>query len=778
MQRRDFIKLSAITGATAALDGCGQPDVQLIRFIREEELTPGVATWKPSICTLCPAGCGTLVKVMEGDAEVIRNGKLGLMKMGLAKKIEGNPKHPVSQGKLCPRGQAMLQVTYHPDRIKHPLKRTGPRGSGQFQEISWDEAIKELVAKLQELQAAKQQASLAFLTKPLRGQGRELIERFLGAYGAPPPVMFELFDESVLRRANALSFGRPQLPTLDLARSNYVLSFGADFLGTWNSPVAQSIAYGQMRQGRPGQRGKFVMVEPRLSQTGANADEWIYARPATEGALALGLAHVILREKLRRPEGAGRPGDQIPGWLEGREEFPPEKIEMQTGVPTATIVRLAREMATHPPAVAVAGDAPLAQTNGLRTALAVNALNALLGSVEQPGGILFTPLPKLDGTASGHENSGLEGAYPAFSRLASRILEPYGMSSGVFSGSPRNAQPPKAKPQPLKALFLYEANPAFLTPADVPEILSKVPFIASFGSFVDETSVQADLILPDHSPLESWLDDIPESGTRLAVVSLAAPAVRPLHNTRAMPDTLLEIAHQLGQEVSKALPWKTYEEMLKEAYGGLWKQTSSIEATKADEFWAQIREQGGWWSSEGVSPSTRALKLEYSFGSLLKAEFYEEEHNFPFHFLPYPSQLLYDGSLAHLPWLQEAPDPLSTAMWGTWLEINPQTAARMGIAQGDLVEVTSADGKLQAPALLSPGIAPDVVAMPVGQGHNQYTRYATSRGANPVKILHPLVEHETGSLAWAATRVKISKIGEGKLALFGAELREHPQEHR
>ena len=144
MERRDFIKISAITGATAALDSCGQPDVQLIRFIPEEDFTPGVATWKPSICTLCPAGCGTLVKVMDGDAEVIRNGKLGIMKMGLAKKIEGNPKHPISQGKLCPRGQAMLQVTYHPDRIKHPLKRTGPRGSGQFQEISWDEAIRTL----------------------------------------------------------------------------------------------------------------------------------------------------------------------------------------------------------------------------------------------------------------------------------------------------------------------------------------------------------------------------------------------------------------------------------------------------------------------------------------------------------------------------------------------------------------------------------------------------------------------------------------------------------
>src|SRR5690349_12653538 len=94
MQRRDFFKISAVTGAAAALDSCGNPEHQLIRFIPEEDLTPGVATWKPSLCTLCPAGCGLMVRVMEADAEVIRNGKPGLVKMGVAKKLEGNPSHP------------------------------------------------------------------------------------------------------------------------------------------------------------------------------------------------------------------------------------------------------------------------------------------------------------------------------------------------------------------------------------------------------------------------------------------------------------------------------------------------------------------------------------------------------------------------------------------------------------------------------------------------------------------------------------------------------------
>ena len=136
MERRDFIKISALSGVMATLEACRAPDKQLIRFVPEEELIPGIATWKPSVCTLCSAGCGLLVRVMQGEAEVVRHGQQGLIKMGLAKKLEGNPQHPVNQGKLCARGQAGLQVLYHPDRITHPIKRTGPRGSGEFQEIT------------------------------------------------------------------------------------------------------------------------------------------------------------------------------------------------------------------------------------------------------------------------------------------------------------------------------------------------------------------------------------------------------------------------------------------------------------------------------------------------------------------------------------------------------------------------------------------------------------------------------------------------------------------
>lgn len=263
MDRRHFIKLTAISGTTAALTACGNPENQIIRFIPEDDLVPGVATWKPSICPLCAAGCGVIARVMEGDAEVFRNGQPGVIRMGLVKKLEGNPDDAISQGKLCSRGQASIQVTYHPDRLANPRKRTGERGSGQFVDISWDEAIRELVGQLDALMTANDQASLALLTKPRRGRRLELLSQWLQRFGAKAPVTFELFSDDVLRRANAISFGSAQLPTLDFDNARYVVSLGSDFLGTWNSAVAQSAAYGRMRQARPGVRAKLVHADAR-----------------------------------------------------------------------------------------------------------------------------------------------------------------------------------------------------------------------------------------------------------------------------------------------------------------------------------------------------------------------------------------------------------------------------------------------------------------------------------------------------------------------------------
>jgi anaerobic selenocysteine-containing dehydrogenase len=711
MDRRRFLKVTAITGTTAALAGCGNPENQIVRFIPEEELLPGIAVWKPSVCPLCAAGCGVIARVMDGEAEVFRQGQPGITRMGLARKLEGDPAHPLSQGRLCVRGQAALQVTYHPDRLVAPQRRSGDRGTGQFTEISWEEALSLLTERLDAAVAADP-AQLAFLARPRPGRRHEVVTEFLRRLNAPAPVTFEIFDDAVLRRANALSFGRHQLPTLDLAHTRYLVSFGADLLGTWNSPLAHSVAYGAMRHGPGGLRPKFVQVEPRMSQTGASADEWLAVRPGTEGALALGLAHVIMKAGLRVASAAGRAGALVDGWTSGLADFTPEAVARQTGVPAARVDRLAREFATYGPAVAVIGGAPLAHTNGLAQALAVNALNALVGSIGVEGGMAFMP----------------QTAPP---RAQARTLR-----------ETLAAAPPQV-------LLLDDANPVFAAPAawQAAAWLRQVPFIASFGSFVDETSVLADLILPDHSFLESWVDSAPESGAAMFVATVTPPAMHPLYDTRSMPDVLLDVGRRLKQPLTPAMPWQTFEEMLQTA--------AAPEPTPAAT--ARL----------AVAPAPTAWHAPVLDGSA---------GEYPFHFLPFASQALLDGSLAHLPWLQELPDPLTTAMWSTWVEINVRTAEQLGIADGDLVEITSTAGSLRAPVVISPGIGPDAVAMPVGQGHTTFTRYASGRGANPLALLAPVTEPETGQLAWAATRVKIVKVAEadGSLTLFAGATRERP----
>src|SRR6185436_9470193 len=439
--------------------------------------------------------------------------------------------------------------------------------------------------------------------------------------------------------------------------------------------------------------------------TGASADEWVAIKPGTEGVLALGLANAL---------GA-----------KGASQYTPAEVEKQTGIKADRVERLAAMLKDIRPAVAVVAGAPLAQTNGLFTAMAVNTLNQALGAVDAAGGLSFTPQA---------------------GRTPTRPLRTF--AADVLAG--------KTVPQ---VLFVDGVNPVHTAPPGwkIKDALAKIPYIVSFGSFADDTSVMADLILPDHSALESWRDSRPESGTPTSIITVAGPAMKPLHNTRATEDVLLDVARKL----KKPLPGmpESFSAMLQSAAGG-------------DDAWATVRKQG-WVEVKGSGLRAQGSKNENPV-AYAPPQFDGPESQYPFHFLPFPSQAFLDGSTAHLPWLQEMPDPLSSAMWSTWVEINPQTAARLGIGQGDMIEITSAHGTVHAPAVISPGIAPDIVAMPAGQGHETFTRYASGRGSSPVKVLAPVVEPETGALAWAATRVKIARISEGKgeLVLYGGALKE------
>jgi len=462
-----------------------------------------------------------------------------------------------------------------------------------------------------------------------------------------------------------------------------VIVFGADLLGTWNSTVAHSAAYGRMRQGG---RTKFVYVGERLSQTGANADEFIAIRPGTDGVLALGMA---------RAQG-----------------YAPEEVEQRTGVAAATVERLAREFAENAPAVAIIGGAPLAHTNGLFNALAVNTLNR--AAVNRPGGLSF-------------------------------ISQGAAVPTRAFGELLRGDGP--------KVLFVDGVNPVHGSPAalKVADALKRIPFIVSFGSFIDETSALADLILPDHSFLESWVESAPESGSAKAVPVKFGPVMKPLYDTRSTPDVLLDVSRRLSKPPA-GLP-------------------ESFEAYLAVD--PKPRTQDPRPRTQDPRPSTQDPKSIANQDPVFDGD----ASQYPYHLIPYASQAFDDGSLAHLPWLQELPDPMTSGMWCSWVELNERKAEELGIHQGDILEITSTQGSLRAPAFLSPGIAPDAIAIPVGQGHTNFTRYATNRGVNPITILAPTTVADTGALAWAATRVKIARVSgpDERLILFAGATRERPE---
>ena len=232
-----------------------------------------------------------------------------------------------------------------------------------------------------------------------------------------------------------------------------------------------------------------------------------------------------------------------------------------------------------------------------------------------------------------------------------------------------------------------------------------------------------------------------------AVPASAGPVMKPLYQTRATADVLIDVAGKLKSPV--ALPWKTAEDVAKST-------TTTAPASGRDSGTAHA-------AARFAAPAFDGDAAAY-----------------PFHFLPYASLQFGDGSSAHLPWLQEMPDPLTSAMWSSWVEINPRTAETLAIAQGDIVEIASTQGAVRAPAMITPGIAPDVIAMPVGQGHETFTRYASGRGANPIAILASVTDPETGALAWAATRVRLSRVGgpTGDLILFAGGTAEHPNVRR
>jgi anaerobic selenocysteine-containing dehydrogenase len=627
LDRRKFFHILSATSA-GVLTSCNKDREILPLLVPEHEIVPGEEQWRAAVCTECGAGCGTLVRIMEGVRTVERNGQRFRERIAAIKKVEGNPDDPISGGRLCARGQATVQGLYHPDRVRGPLRRSGDRGTARFTPVAWDEAIAGAAEKI----AKADRSSILFLTGSQVGARAEAIAKFTAALGAPAPVICSLSDFAIEREAARAVFGWNGLPVYDFAHARFVLGVGADFLGGWASPVYYARQFGHFRQGRTDVRGRLVQAESRLSITAGAADRWLPLRPGTEAQFLAAVGRLL--------HDAGLARQSVPAL----ESVDADALLASCGLDGRRVREVVKELGESEAPLVLAG-ASIPHTNSLDAVMIGHHLNIMLGNVGKPGGI-----------------------------------------QPPQAGGPQPAR--RDLPQAAKVVLIDGANPAYTLPPSL-NPLPHAETIISFANFIDDSAAWADFVLPDHHSLES-------------------EAVRPLYDTRALAQTLAALSAKLPAAPANDPP--------------------------------------------AAAPASNAW-------SIATAAFDGDPAQYPLQFQPYPSLQFHDGSGAHLPWLQELPDPTSSAIWGLPVEIDPKTAAQLHVANGDVVRVESPHGAMEAPAYVHPGAAPGVVSMAIGDGHTHYGRYASGRGANPISILAPVHEPRSGALALGATRVRIARAG-------------------
>lgn len=786
LTRREFLKLSTgVAGATAVL-GTARGLLSNLQAEAVAEIalhTSSDDVIIPTVCSLCPSGCGMLARVADGNLV----------------KLEGSPMHPVNLGALCPKGQAAPELLYNPDRLTGPVQRVGERGSGEWQPITWDQAIQQVAAKLAALREDRHPERAALMYGETRGQMRAFLTRFMHALGSPNAISHDSLNIEAAKLATLYTQGVYDLPAYDLENTRYVVSFGASMLEGGRSPQRMVSGISFMRRGRS-ERGKIVVFDPRQGVSGAKADEWFPINPGTDAALALGIANVIIKTGQFDSDFVRNYSFGFNDFVDddGRtrkgfktfvlENYDPRRVEQITGVPATTISRIAGEFAGNAPAVAVLpgkGGLLNGSLNGLAAAMAVNCLNALVGSLDTPGGVLtqryplcpdWPDMPTDRLAEAGRETPRLDGigdSFPlgrhAFQAVADRVLDG----------------------DPLDVLMLYDANPIFEVPGGARFIkaFERIPFIVSFSSFIDDTAQFADLVLPEPTFLERWQDDYIES-LGYPGVGLRQPVVEPLHDTMNTGDFLLQVARTIGGPVARAFPWEDYPSLLEDRLSevgtdwetvkelGLWLTPGYRFSRRGSRRWTEevIGRDRVYSPKDGrfdfFSREINCLLQDYSTSELAAkgsgvtgdalflphyqpVEYTGEEGIYPFHLNVVTLMSLGPYSAAaNLPTLQEISGMVVGERWGSWVEMHPETAEELGMHDKDEVWIESPFGRVKTTLRLVIQTLPNVVSMPYNQGHT-FGRWAKDRGVNPLEILNPASEPFTGLAAFTNTRVKV-----------------------
>jgi anaerobic selenocysteine-containing dehydrogenase len=676
----------------------------------------GESTYTASTCTLCPGGCGISVRKIDDRAV----------------KIEGAQGHPLNDGGVCMLGLSGLQLLYGPNRVQAPLKRIGERGQGKWQTISWKQAIREVGDKLGKIRSNGDPQSVACIAPNDTGTVGQLLQRLMTAYGSPNffrmPSIQDAYEAALFMTQGALGYAG-----VDIENADFIISFGSAILDGYGSPVRMFRANSKLKE----MGGKVVQVEPRLSNTAAKADKWLAVKPGAEADLALAMAHVMIAEDVVDH-------NFIESSIEGfeafarmaEEKYAPQAVAEKIGLDAKTIKAVALDFAAAQKPLAIFGKGKGQTPGSLKEALAVHALNALVGNINAKGGVQaigkydYISWPEIETdsvAAAGLQTARLDGAgtseFPHTRYMAHRL--------------------PQAA-ESIQALLLAETNPCFSLPDSkaVEAALDKIPFVVSFSSFMDETAMKADLILPNHIYLER-LEDVPVcAGISQPLVGLCRPVVDPLYNTQHVGDSILQIAKALPGPVRDAFPWADYHTCLKETLQSQWK------SLEANGYWAASNQNQRAFET----PSGKFVLMNVDLGAVYLADnmaMQGKGNDFPLTLIPYDSIRLASRYVGDPPFMLKTVSDAVVKGPHVYVEINPETAAKLGLAHGQIAKLKTPVGEADVGIHYEEGIMPDVVAIPRGLGHTAYGPFLSGKGANANQLIGPVEDPASGlDAAW------------------------------
>ncbi len=632
--RRFFLQ---VVGATSVAAGCSPshaPEKLIPLLNPPENMVPGQALFYRTVCRACPAGCGVTARSREGRVV----------------KVEGNPEDPISAGALCARGQAQVQTLYSPTRLRGPMMRKGDA----LVAVSWAEAMAALQAALGKLRGQGGQLSgLRLVSRCEPGSAGAVQQAFAAGAGAQRTV-FEPGDAQALREANGGLFGNAGLPILDLTKARAVVSFGADFLETWLSPVEQARQF-MAQRGQPS-RPTLTWVGPRLAMSGANADRWLKIAPGGELAVAAALLGWLL-DPANKVAGLAAEAPAI------RAALP--ALPVPDGATAAQIAALGNELATRRPSALLGPGAHATGPQATALAAVLQAANYVLGNVGQ------TVLLGL--------GSGLDAPSPAADLRA-------------LLGDAREGK--------VQALFALRADLAGALDgaAGASEALDRIPLLVSFGEELDATARRAHFVLPDRHALEAWGDLEPRRG----VLQLQQPTMTPLWDTRSSAQVLLDLGAALSLP---GLPERDFRALSQKR----WQAALKAMGTATEEIQAQ-RDAQARGTFTAPAAATPQLFAAGALAALLRpparAAAAAELISFP--------TVLAAADPDAPAWLREIPDVLTGVSWSGWVELSPAAAVAAGAVNGALLSLETAAGKAELPLWVNPMLHDRAVAVPRG----------------------------------------------------------------